>query len=129
MAGRASNIRKEERIRQVMDMIGRGIYTSDIVSTLSKDWKCNGRAVYKYIEIVKKIVSKEISGQDVDTMISRLDYLYQLAIKRGDLKLAAHIEISKGKLTVGEKQSITITDFKSKFPGIDINKPIDDSQH
>jgi hypothetical protein len=106
MAGRASNIKKEGRIRQVMDMIGRGIYTSDIVSTLSKEWECNTRAVYKYIEIVKKIVSKEISEQDVNTMLGRLDYLYQMAHKRGDLKLAAHIEISKAKLTIGEKQKV-----------------------
>ena len=106
MAGRASNIKKEQRIRQVMDMIGRGVYTSDIVSTLTKEWGCNPRAVYKYIEIVKKIVSREISSQDVDTMISRLDYLYQQAIMRGDLKLAAHIEISKGKMTIGEKKEV-----------------------
>lgn len=121
MAGRASNIKKEQRVRQVMDMIGRGIYTSDIVSTLAKEWQCNNRAVYKYIEIVKKIVSKEISSQDVDTMISKLDYLYQLAVSRGDLKLAAHIEISKGKLTIGEKQEVTIKEFNSKFPGLDDN--------
>lgn len=117
MAGRASNIRKEQRIRQVMDMIGRGMYTSDIVSTLSKEWECNPRAVYKYIEKVKGIISNEISQQDVDTMLARLDYLYQLAHKRGDLKLATHIAISIAKMTVGEKQNHEI-EFKSKFPGI-----------
>jgi len=125
MAGRASNIKKEQRIRQVMDMIGRGVYTSDIVSTLTKEWGCNPRAVYKYIEIVKKIVSREISSQDVDTMISRLDYLYQQAIMRGDFKLAAHIEISKGKMTIGEKKEVTHRTFKSNFPGIKTEKKDD----
>lgn len=109
MRRRVNNITKEKRIRQIMDLIGQGLYTCDIVAQLSKEWKCQERAVYKYLDIVRKIVSKEIDSQDVNNMITRLDYLYKLAVARGDHRLAAHIEISKGKLTVGEKQKVEHT--------------------
>lgn len=101
--GRSNLIIKQKRIRQVMDLMGKGLYTNDIVYTLMEDWKCSKRAVYCYIDIVKNILSKEINSLDTNKILGRFDYLYQEAIKTKDNKLANLVNANIAKYTIGDK--------------------------
>lgn len=131
MAGRANKIMKEKRLRQVMNMIGEGKYAIEIVSTLSKEWLCNTRAVYAYITAVKQILSNEINRQDIDDLMAKFDYLYQKSMEAKDLKLAVTILNNKAKYQIGEKQRI---EGDINITGIDVNiiknrKDIDETEN
>jgi hypothetical protein len=96
---------KSKRIKQVMDMMGKGMYMHEIVSTLMNEWECSDRSVYKYITIVRKMISKEVN-KDVNDLLNKFNTLYSIAVKRGDIKTANQILQNIGKFSVGEKQNI-----------------------
>jgi hypothetical protein len=114
--GRATNSLRNERIKQVMDLIGKGLYSYEIADRLSKEWKCSERSVYNYIDIVKKIVSNEISKQDVNDLMLKFDHLHTLAMLNKDYKLANQILANKAKYSVGEKHNVDLNlNLKNMF--------------
>jgi len=114
--GRASNALKNERIKQVMDLIGQGLYAYEISSKLSQEWECSERSIYKYIDIVKKIISNEVSNQDVNDLMLKFDHLHSLAMKNKDYRLANQILANKAKYSVGEKHNVDLNvNLKNMF--------------
>jgi hypothetical protein len=114
--GRASNTLKNERIKEVMDLIGQGLYAYEIASKLCTEWECSERSIYKYINIVKKIVSNEVSNQDVNDLMLKFDHLHSLAMKNKDYRLANQILANKAKYSVGEKHNVDLNlNLKNMF--------------
>jgi hypothetical protein len=89
------------RFNQIYDMMGRGMYTTDIVSQLTEEWKCGPDNVYKYIAKVKESLQKEYESSS-GSLISKFIYLYQMALEKKDYKAANLIAQNLGKFTKGE---------------------------
>lgn len=100
-----NELEKSRRVKQVMDMMGKGMYMHEIVSTLMNEWKCSDRSVYKYVAIVRSMIAKEVN-KDVNDLLNKFNTLYSLALKRDDIKTANQILQNIGKFSVGEKQNI-----------------------
>lgn len=114
----SNQIQKEKRIQRVIQLVGEGKFSHQIVTILSNEWKCSGRNVYKYITIVRDMVRKELNKQDIVDAAMRYDYLYQMAMDSKNYKLAAQIESYKNKLTIGEKTQV---EHSGSISGININ--------
>lgn len=119
MAGRATEIVKQKRLRQVMDMIGQGYYRFDIVTKLSEEWGCRVRRVDAYIRYAKDVISKEVNSQDATDTLNKLDYLYNQAMIEKDRKSAVQVQAIKAKYTLSQKHDVTINDTTAKFPDLD----------
>lgn len=119
MAGRATEVLKQQRLRRVMDMIGMGYYRFDMVVKLCEEWKVGPRVVDAYIRRAKDIISKEVGSEDATDVLNKLNHLYHLSMVDGDKRLAAQVQAIKAKYTLSQKQEITINDYSTKFPNLD----------
>lgn len=117
MANQATELVKTQRVKRILDMMGRGMYSYEIVATLEKEWNCSNRSVYKYMNIVKKILAKEVN-KDANDLLNKFNNLYEEARKRGDIKTANAILANMGKFTVGEKTNV---EHSGSITGFDIN--------
>jgi len=115
--GRLRPFEKEARIRYIMDLIGAGLYSSEIVVKASQKWDVHPRGVYRYICIVKKMLTDQIDKQDINDLLTRFDYLYREAVQRRDYKTANAILNNKGKYQIGTKLNI---DADVNVSGVDI---------
>jgi L-arabinose isomerase len=106
--GRIPRALRQQRIRRVMDLLGEGLYSYEIASKLANEWECSERSIYAYLEVVKKMISKEVDRQDVNDLMSKFDHLYQIAMKEKKWTLANQILTNKAKFQVGEKGQIDI---------------------
>lgn len=105
MGKQATELVKNQRVKRILDMMGRGMYSFEIVSTLQDEWKCSQRSVYKYMNIVKKILAVQVS-KDADDLLNKFNNLYEEARKKGDIKTANAILGNITKITVGEKTQV-----------------------
>jgi hypothetical protein len=99
MAGpKSTNQVKYQRLQQIIKMLTEGRYRYEIVSELSNEWNCSIANVDKYIQIAKKTLSSEISKQDKDDFLSKIERLYSDAIKQGDKRVAIRALEVKAKI-------------------------------
>jgi hypothetical protein len=95
---------KQERLAVIRDMIVRGMPKPDIVKTCQAEysWNISDRMIYYYMQDVWAELSNAALGIDrkahYDLTIERFDYLYGLAVKAGNLKVANDILANKAKL-------------------------------
>jgi len=109
---------KVQRIKTILELMGKGHFMFEIVDKLTKDWNCSSRNVYKYITKAKEVLKKDISERDKEDLINQFDILLQKAYEKGDYKLINSILANKGKFTVGEKSNV---EHSGSISGININ--------
>lgn len=98
MASKSTNAQKELRIKQVMTMLTIGRYRWEIISELSKEWKCSERNVEKYMAACTKLLRNHYSKETADDILSKYNFLYNDALVRGDKKLAKNVLDSMSKV-------------------------------
>jgi hypothetical protein len=98
MASKSTNAQKEFRINQVMSMLTIGKYRWEILSDLSKEWKCSERNVEKYMAACTKLLRNHYSKETADDILAKYNYLYNDALVRGDKKLAKNVLDSMSKV-------------------------------
>lgn len=80
-------------------MLVAGRYRWEIISELSKEWNCTTKNVDKYISASKKVMSSHFSKETVEDILSKYNYLYQIAIEKGDARTANRILDSIAKVS------------------------------
>lgn len=116
MSSKSTELVKTQRVKRILDLMGRGMYSFEVVATLEKEWNCSQRNVYKYMNIVKKILAAEVS-KDANDLLNKFNNLYEEARKKGDIKTANAILGNITKITVGEKTQV---EHSGSISGFDI---------
>ena len=112
MRKKATKKEKQSKIQQVLSLIGKGKLATEIVDSLSVEWGCSERNVYRYIDVLQKEILKTLSSENLKSML--LDDIRVLKEKE-DYKTATRIETELLKIDTTQKIDHNIT-FISKFP-------------
>jgi hypothetical protein len=104
----ANKVQREFRINQVLELLQKGKYSWEIVNQLSAEWQCNARNVQKYISEAYTLIEKHYDRTTVlENILTKYDFLYQKAIRRGDDKLAIKVLDSVCRITGLNKVDVT----------------------
>jgi len=108
MENRANKKVRKERMEQILTMLNKGMYQSEIVYILSEEWKCSERNVEKYITGVYKLIAKDWDKNVSENILAKYIHLYNKANERNDIKNAKSILDSIAKINnLGNKIDIT----------------------
>jgi len=108
MENRANKKVRKERMEQILTMLNKGMYQSEIVYILSEEWKCSERNVEKYITGVYKLIASEWDSNVSENILAKYIHLYNKANERNDIKNAKSILDSIAKINnLGNKIDIT----------------------
>ena len=106
---KSTKVVKEQRVKQVTDLLNMGKYRWEIISILSKEWQCSERNVIKYVEAATKLITQHFSQENVDSILAKYNMLYNDAMEKGDKRFATKILDSISKLGTYNKQTIELT--------------------
>jgi len=79
-------IKKKERLDRILELIGDGYMTYQIVEVCSKEWAIGRRGVERYLTAVYKFLKTELTHQDKELAILELQELERQYKGRGDAK-------------------------------------------
>lgn len=120
------NFIRNERIKEVMAQLVVGKYRWEIMEDLGKKWNVNIDAMNGYIRDAKSLMKSHFSEEEVIDILSKYNYLYQDALKRGDKKLAVKILDSISKVGGYITNKLDVTSGGDKITTIiNIIKPED----
>lgn len=95
--GRCSKSNKEDRIRRVMDLLGEGRMTYDIVNICQKEWGCGRRAIEKYIQHIYTFLNKSLQEKDKDKILLEYSNLIE-KYEKIDKRLARDYRLQRDKI-------------------------------
>jgi len=124
MRNRQTKIGREERINKILELIGQGMYTFQIVDICTKEWGVTRRTIEKYLTHVYSFMSKELTKEDKDKVIMELKEEEKLFKQRGEI--SAYLKLKDMRLKVsGQYQTKIDHTTNGKDIGfiLNINKP------
>lgn len=128
MALKSTQIVKEKRVKQVMALLVVGKYRWEIVQDLSKEWECSEANVDQYIADAKNLASEHFSKESINDILSKYNYLYNSALRKGDGKLAKSVLDSIAKISGHYKDNIELSgSLNHNITVIKLNGPQDDT--
>lgn len=128
MAFKSTQVVKEQRVKQVMALLVVGRYRWEIVQELSKEWNCSEANVDQYIADAKKLSTDHFKKETIDDILSKYNYLYNNALRKGDGKLAKSVLDSIAKISGHYKDNIELSgSLNHNVTVIKLNGPQDDT--
>ena len=112
MENKANIERKKQRdlrLREVMVMLVAGKYRWEIIRDLGQKWDVSEHTIDGYIKDSKKLMVEHYSDETIEDIMSKYNYLYQCALKTGDMRLAVKILDSISKVGGYYKEKVDIT--------------------
>jgi hypothetical protein len=112
MENKANIERKQQRdlrLREVMVMLVAGKYRWEIIRDLGQKWDVSEHTIDGYIKDSKKLMVEHYSDETIEDIMSKYNYLYQCALKTGDMRLAVKILDSISKVGGYYKEKVDIT--------------------
>lgn len=99
---------KEERIEFILDLIGEGYMTFQIVDKCMKEWKVGRRAIESYLTKVYSFLKTELNSDDKDRILMQYERLARKHEKnRPDLALKYRQQ--RDKITgISEKSTLDV---------------------
>ncbi len=129
-----SKLTKDDIIAEVINLRLKNLFsTKSILEYLEKEHGFGKTQQYEYLKWAREVIKEQYSQLNpaaLEEVIAQ--YEEQMEKIKDNVKLWNELKKELNKLQglyAPERHEVTITDFKSKFPGIDINKPSDDGQH
>ena len=89
---------------QIQEMMGKGMFITQIVRDLADEWGCSESRVYQYVKVVKDVMKKQFEDSS-GSVISQFMHLYKMALDKNDYRTANLIAGNLAKFTKVEKVS------------------------
>lgn len=109
---RSEKIEKNNRIKLVLELIGRGVNKPEIIQYLKQTYGIRDKACGELIAKAEEIVSKEFSLEKLE---QQYYHLYMKAYNDGNYKLCAEITTLIAKLKIKDFDDSKQVEIKIKF--------------
>lgn len=97
--GKLTKIQKQERIDRILQLIGDGYFTYQIVDICKAEWGVTSRrTIEKYLTQVYSFLKTELNDKDKDRILLEYERLIQKYERSGDAKIAIQYRQMRDKI-------------------------------
>lgn len=97
--GKLTKVQKQERIDRILQLIGDGYFTYQIVDICKSEWGVTSRrTIEKYLTQVYSFLKTELNEKDKDRILLEYERLIQKYERSGDAKIAIQYRQMRDKI-------------------------------
>jgi hypothetical protein len=112
-----NNMKQQDRLDSILRLIEQGKYTYQMVDILAPEWGVHPRTVYRYLELFKQTIQKEVR-LDKDRVVTQYEMKANKYEGMGEHKVAQEYLKMRDKIAgynAPDKVNLSIDIFKAGF--------------